>query len=273
MGEMKNEVLQMVEQEEPNKSGSVHYIESREVARMIEKEHSNLLKDNRRYIAKMGKVKIGFSELIQLSSYADSQGKERSCYLVTEKGCEFIAHKMTSEKGTAFTVAYINRFHEMKGALEDGISPELTKKIISFMEKQTEFNQRIVEKLETNRGPVTEQNSTECPHRPVYIREKSMRDEEILCYRRKRLNSLVNKVSRLNGMKRNAILHNLYKRLEDELEVSLDSYMDVYQTETGRYDFTTLEVVIAYDFLCKNAILLLSKMARDLSCDEVEQEE
>lgn len=73
MGEMKNEVLQVVAQEEPYKSGSVHYIESREVARMVEKEHSNLLKDIRRYIAQMGKVKIDFTEFFQESSYADSQ--------------------------------------------------------------------------------------------------------------------------------------------------------------------------------------------------------
>lgn len=36
-----------------------------------------------------------------------------------KKGCEFIAHKMTGQKGTEFTARYINRFHEM----EDGKLP------------------------------------------------------------------------------------------------------------------------------------------------------
>jgi hypothetical protein len=39
------------------------------------------------------------------------------CYLVTKKGCEFIAHKLTGQKGTEFTAWYINRFHEMEDEL------------------------------------------------------------------------------------------------------------------------------------------------------------
>ena len=43
MEEMKNEIMkQGAVQEESYKSGSVHYIDSREVAKMVEKEHSNL---------------------------------------------------------------------------------------------------------------------------------------------------------------------------------------------------------------------------------------
>lgn len=36
------------------------------------------------------------------------------CFMVTKKGCEFIAHKLTGQKGTEFTARYINRFHEME---------------------------------------------------------------------------------------------------------------------------------------------------------------
>ena len=32
-----------------------------------------------------------------------SKGKKRPCYNITKKGCEFIAHKLTGTKGTAFT--------------------------------------------------------------------------------------------------------------------------------------------------------------------------
>lgn len=39
------------------------------------------------------------------------------CFLVTKKGCEFIAHKLTGQKGTEFTARYINRFHEMENEL------------------------------------------------------------------------------------------------------------------------------------------------------------
>ena len=40
------------------------------------------------------------------------------CYDVTKKGCEFIAHKLTGVKGTAFTARYINRFHDMEEAIK-----------------------------------------------------------------------------------------------------------------------------------------------------------
>ena len=48
------------------------------------------------------------------SSYADTTGRELPCFQVTRKGCEFIANKLTGQKGTLFTAAYIDRFHEME---------------------------------------------------------------------------------------------------------------------------------------------------------------
>lgn len=92
-------------------------ITSMEVAEMVEKEHSKLLKDIRRYVEQLGAAKIGFTEFFTESTYTTVQNKVMPCYLVTKKGCEFIAHKMTGQKGTEFTARYINRFHEM----EDGI--------------------------------------------------------------------------------------------------------------------------------------------------------
>jgi Uncharacterized phage-encoded protein len=38
-------------------------LDSREVAEMVEKEHSKLLKDIRRYVDQLGKAKIGHSDL------------------------------------------------------------------------------------------------------------------------------------------------------------------------------------------------------------------
>lgn len=40
------------------------------------------------------------------------------CFMVTKKGCEFIAHKLTGRKGTEFTARYINRFHEMENLIK-----------------------------------------------------------------------------------------------------------------------------------------------------------
>lgn len=64
------------------------------------------------------KLHLELSDFFIESTYQNSQNKTQPCYLVTKKGCEFIAHKMTGVKGTAFTARYINRFHDMKEAIK-----------------------------------------------------------------------------------------------------------------------------------------------------------
>lgn len=94
-------------------------LDSREVAKMIEKEHKYLLRDIRRYSAQLTSAKISPVEFWTENQYKDQKGENRVCFLITKKGCEFIAHKMTGPKGTVFTARYINRFHEMEDALKE----------------------------------------------------------------------------------------------------------------------------------------------------------
>ncbi len=89
-------------------------IASMEVAQMVNKKHSDLLKDIRRYCKQLGEGKISQSDFFTEGVYKNSQNKELPCYFITKKGCEFIAHKLTGTKGTIFTARYINRFHEME---------------------------------------------------------------------------------------------------------------------------------------------------------------
>lgn len=89
-------------------------ITSMEVADMVGKEHKQLLKDIRRYTEQLGEGKISPTDFFTESNYTTIQNKTVPCYLVTKKGCEFIAHKLTGQKGTEFTAKYINKFHEME---------------------------------------------------------------------------------------------------------------------------------------------------------------
>ena len=107
------------------------YIESREVAEMVEKQHNDLLKDIRRYIEQLGEGNIPHTDFFTESHYTDKFNREKPCYLVTKKGCEFIAHKLTGVKGTEFTAKYINRFHEM----EDTIKTQLPKCSVRKMKR------------------------------------------------------------------------------------------------------------------------------------------
>lgn len=89
-------------------------ITSMEVAEMVGKKHCDLLKDIRRYTVQLGEGKIPLSDFFTESTYQNSQNKTMPCYMVTKKECEFIAHKLTGQKGTEFTAKYINRFHQME---------------------------------------------------------------------------------------------------------------------------------------------------------------
>ncbi len=97
------------------------YLDSREVSEMVGKEHKELLRDIRRYCKQLAESKIALGDFFEESAYKDSNNQNRPCYLVTKKGCEFIAHKLTGVKGTEFTAKYINRFHEMEDTIKNHI--------------------------------------------------------------------------------------------------------------------------------------------------------
>lgn len=99
----------------------VLFLDSREVAKMLSKRHADLLRDiatYSQYLSDFNERNFALVDFFQESSYQDSKGETRKCYLITKKGCEFIAHKMTGKKGSLFTATYINRFHEMEEALQ-----------------------------------------------------------------------------------------------------------------------------------------------------------
>lgn len=100
---------------------------SMEVSEMVGKEHGKLLKDIRRYTSQIAQANIGLGneskialvDFFRENTYKDANNQSRPCYDITKKGCEFIAHKLTGVKGTAFTAQYINRFHDMEQALKN----------------------------------------------------------------------------------------------------------------------------------------------------------
>lgn len=96
-------------------------ITSIEVSQMVGKDHSKLLRDIRKYSEQLAEAKIGLGDFFSESTYLDSNNQSRPCYLVTKKGCEFIAHKLTGQKGTEFTARYINRFHDMENIIHQKV--------------------------------------------------------------------------------------------------------------------------------------------------------
>lgn len=90
--------------------------DSRDVAKMVGRDHNDVLKDVRRILSQLGEGTFPQSYFIE-SSYTNSQNKEQPRYLLTKKGCELYATRMTGEKGTRFAMTYIERFNEMEQQL------------------------------------------------------------------------------------------------------------------------------------------------------------
>jgi len=125
-------------------TNKIETVTSMEVANMIGKEHCQLLKDIRRYINQLGKVNFDFSDFFQESTYISEQNKELPCFNVTRKGCEFIANKLTGQKGTEFTARYVNRFHELE---ESNVINALINALNSISESMTNMKNDINTRL------------------------------------------------------------------------------------------------------------------------------
>ena len=93
------------------------YIDSREVAEVIGKQHGHLMRDIRCYaeiIENSIQSNFGLNDFFLESSYVDAIGRTLPCYLLSKMGCELVAHKLTGEKGVLFTAAYVALFNEME---------------------------------------------------------------------------------------------------------------------------------------------------------------
>lgn len=222
------------------------YIDSREVAEMVEKTHAQLLKDIKRYASQFSQVNLDLGDFFTESTYQDANNQTRPCYNITKKGCEFIAHKLTGTKGTAFTAKYINRFHEMESRLaNDGTSEEVLQQVTDFIQQQVKFNQQMMSKLELleSNGNIYEEFYKNC------LGEKSQLEE-----RKAHLYRQVAEASELYGQSQTTILHSLYCALEKLLGINLDSYKSVYHSETGNKKAGMVEVIAANDRLYENAV-------------------
>ncbi|PGC94624.1 Rha family transcriptional regulator [Bacillus toyonensis] len=122
---------------------------SMEVAEMVEKRHRDLLRDIENYIQHMTtgqSANMRSDNYFIESSYQAGTGKNYKCYNITKKGCELIAHKMIGQKGTLFTVTYIERFYEMENHIKTNQLPELSPQLqvlINMEMKQKELEKQV----------------------------------------------------------------------------------------------------------------------------------
>lgn len=101
----------------------VEVVDSRDIAIMVERDHSELLKSIRTYARYLAEGEVPLGDFFVENTYIDGNGQERPNYLITKKGCDLIANKMIGKKGILFTAAYVNAFERMRKQIQPAMTP------------------------------------------------------------------------------------------------------------------------------------------------------
>ena len=124
----------------------VETIESIEVAKMMDKEHKEIM-----WMIDGNKKRgiVGIKPTIELSAdlhlsdyfientYKDSMNRNKKCYSVTKMGCELLANKLTGEKGILFSARYVKRFNEMQNVINN--TPKISNKEIQEFKEDVKY--------------------------------------------------------------------------------------------------------------------------------------
>lgn len=124
----------------------VETIESIEVAKMMDKEHKEII-----WMIDGNKKRgiVGIKPTIELSAdlhlsdyfientYKDSMNRNKKCYSVTKMGCELLANKLTGEKGILFSARYVKRFNEMQNVINN--TPMISNKEIQEFKEDIKY--------------------------------------------------------------------------------------------------------------------------------------
>lgn len=131
-------------------------LDSREVAEMMEMEHPKLLRKIDDINEDFRKSKIGFSKYWEESSYRIvGQARNYRRFLITKRGCEFLAHKTTGTKGNLFTDRYMDRFAEMENYIEKVQVPniELSNQMLGLAQS-TQMMAQVVQGIQSAIGGI-----------------------------------------------------------------------------------------------------------------------
>ena len=127
----------------------INVVDSREVAEMIGKKHSHLMRDIQSYEKVISEnPKLDSQNFFIRDNYkVEGNNKTYDCYLLTKQGCEMVANKMTGEKGIIFTAEYVQAFNKMEQSV-----PQLSKELqaIFVLDNRTVEIEKRIDNLENN---------------------------------------------------------------------------------------------------------------------------
>nr|DAG86780.1 MAG TPA: regulatory protein [Caudoviricetes sp.] len=122
-------------------------IDSRLVAEALSMQHKDLLKKIRNYDDILTSEKLRPLDFFVPSAYEDGKGETRVCYMLTKKGCEMVANKITGKKGVIFTAMYVDAFNTMEQ--ESRLPTSDPMKALELMFQATKQTSESVNKVES----------------------------------------------------------------------------------------------------------------------------
>ncbi|MGH2319351.1 Rha family transcriptional regulator [Planococcus sp. SE5232] len=190
--------------------------ESREVANMTGKEHKELMRSIRHYSGILTSANMRSSEFFIPHYYEDAKKEQRPCFLLTKKGCDMVANKMTGERGILFTAEYVTRFDEMAMAAQ---SPKILSEKEQLMASM-KLSLETADQIEVVRKEISE------------VRHFAENQITLAHGEQRRLQIAVSKrVYQLEGdpLLRPKLFGELYREIKDRFAVA--SYKDVKRKE------------------------------------------
>ena len=194
-------------------TNGINVIDSREIARTTGVRHSDLLEKINAYCDFLTNGKFRSLDFFIPSTYKDGKGETRPCYLLTKKGCDMVANKMTGEKGVLFTAAYVTAFEKMRETLAAPKPLSPAEQLLQQASVLVEQERRITaleEQTQKTSARITDVVSAFSV--PVFTKDRWQEQE----------NQIINRIVEVNHLNHQQYRHKLYEELERAANCNLE---------------------------------------------------
>lgn len=207
-----------------NRGKKVETIPSYEVAKMMGKEHKEIMwmiegNEKRGIVGIKPTIEISaelhLSDYFIKSSYKDSMNRKKSSYECTKMGCEMLANKMTGEKGIIFTAKYVKRFNEMESAQMQAIdTTELSPNLQSFKMLFDSMVEQELKQKQMEKDIKGLQNSLDNIQDLISLSKDNWRAD---------VKNMVNKITYKTGINHKVVYDEIYKEIDSRFGVNLNT--------------------------------------------------
>ena len=212
-----------------NRNEKTKTIPSTEVAKMMQREHKEVIRMIDGYeppegskkrkivgiIPTLTKGNITPSDYFIENTYKDKSGKLNKCYECTKMGCELLANKLTGEKGILFSATYVKRFNEMESAQMQTIdTTELSPNLQSFKILFDSMVEQELKQKQMEKDIKGLQNSLDNIQDLISLSKDNWRAD---------VKNMVNKITYKTGINHKVVYDEIYKEIDSRFGVNLNT--------------------------------------------------